>query len=638
MPSHPEEAPSRHVRRGTIFRAGTAISVFLVALVFGRYTLATTFRAYDDEGYILLSLDHYLGGGHLYTEVFSQYGPFYFFAERALFRLLQLPVNHDAGRLVTLICWLLSAGLAGYFIYKVSRNMILASAAGLAAMSLASVLANEPGHPQQVILPILMLACCASVTGGPSGLLLLGALGAALSLTKINVGVFYFVAVAFTLVCRFPTGRLRTLGTGFLLAYAVGFPIALMHRDVLGWARGYCLIAILCGVSTFVAGLLTTPSSRRPMRSVLYVVLGAVLAAMFVVIGTMWQGMSLSTLLEGILGTPLKHPGVFEIPLMVSKIRVLFAVLVFVCIALLFGYRDRWRAYSDRLDALRCVTGLCVIAVLTAHQSPAFIVTFLPYVAIFLPLGLIPTGDRLWPQSDCLPRLFVTSLAATQFLQPYPVAGSQLNIAAAPLLLWAFFCVHDGADGLFRLVPRTREWLGETFPKESVLGGLVVLPLAVAMLRSGIRLERHSAPPSSLRGATSLHLPPEVEATYQFLANNIRANCDVLFTMPGMGSLNFWSGVPTPNGLNLTAWMKGLNPEQQRQILEALQINPRACVVYNPDRLRGWGTTAQDLDELPLARYVLYDMPKISQKQGYEIRVHPQRTSPWIEVGARSSP
>ena len=226
--------------------------------------LATTFRYYDDEGYFLLSLKHYFAGGHLYTEVFSQYGPIYFFIQKILFRLLQLPVNHDAGRLVTLICWLLSAGLAGYFIYRVSKNTILASAAGLASMWLMRVVSEEPGHPQQIILPIFMLACCASVSAEPIGLLLLGGLGAALLFTKINVGIFFFAACALVLVCRFPAGRFRVIGAFFWFAYAVGLPLILMHRDLSEWARGYCFVAIVCGVSTFIAGLLTTPPSSKP--------------------------------------------------------------------------------------------------------------------------------------------------------------------------------------------------------------------------------------------------------------------------------------------------------------------------------------------------------------------------------------
>jgi hypothetical protein len=600
--------------------------------------LATTFRPYDDEGYFLLSLKHYFAGGHLYTKVFSQYGPFYFFIQKILFGLLQLPVNHDAGRLVTLICWLLSAGLAGYFIYRVSKNTVLASAAGLGSMLLMRVVSEEPGHPQQIILPIFMLACCASVSAGPIGLLLLGGLGAALLFTKINVGIFFLAACALVLVCRFPAGRIRAIGAFFLFAYAAGLPLILMHRDLSQWARGYCLVAIVCGVSTFFAGLLATPPSSRPMRSVLYTIAGAVSVSVIVIAGTMWEGMSLRTLLEGVLWGPLKHPGVFEIPLGVSAGKALFLALVSACIGGLYRFRDQWQAHPDWVNALRCIIGLCVIGLLIADPSSDFFRLALPYVVILLPIGLIPAKNGLWPQSDCVPRLFVAGLAATQFLQPYPVAGSQTNIAAVLILLWAFLCVHDGASGLFYLARQKADWQEMICSRESILGGLVICTIPIVMFYSGGLHRHYHAPSLSLPGASSLHLSMGEEDTYQALAKDIRTNCNLLFTMPGMGSFNFWSEVPTPNGLNLTAWMKGLTLEQQQQILEILQRDAKACVIYNADLIRFWNTTPDDLEKLPLAHYILYEMPTVSRKQGYEIRVHPQRSSPWIEGDARSSP
>jgi hypothetical protein len=605
-------------------RAGVATAAFLVALFFGRYVLSTTFHSFDDEGYLLLSLDHYLAGGHLYTQVYSQYGPFYFFAEEAFFRLLWLPVNHDAGRLVTLICCLLSAIWSGYFIYKVSANTVLASAAGLASMSLA-VVAGEPNHPQQLVLPMLMLACCASLTRRRIDLLLLGALGTGLFFIKINIGVFYFAAVAHLLACGFSAGRVRTICSVCLLFYAVGCPLILMRQDLPGWTWGYCLLAILCGVAAFLPGLLMMPSSPKPMHNVLYVVAGAVVLAALVVIETTRQSMSLKTLLEGVLWGPLRHPGVFQIPLQISKIKLFIAVLISACIAGLYWFRDRWRAHADLVDVLRCLTGLCVIALVTAHRSPSFAV-------VLLPLGIIPTSDRLGQSSDRFPYLFVTTLAATQFLSAYPVAGtSQQSITGSTLLLWAFLCVHDGATGLFRLVRRATDWFGDNpVPLRSVLGGIIALALAISMLRSSAWPERYPASPSSLRGASFLRLPAERENLYESLAGSIKANCDVLFSLPGMGSFNYWSGVPTPNGLNLTAWMKGFSLGQQEQILDILQTNSRACAIYNGDLARFWGMTQEDLVALPLARYIIYTMPKVWQKDGYEIRVHPGRKSPWL--------
>ncbi len=102
------------------------------------------------------------------------------------------------------------------------------------------------------------------------------------------------------------------------------------------------------------------------------------------------------------------------------------------------------------------------------------------------------------------------------------------------------------------------------------------------------------------------------------------------FTLPGMGSFNFWSEIPTPNGSNLPGWVKGFSLERQEKILRILESDPNACVVYNAERVSFLTITAQDLDASPLARYILSQMHVVAQRGGYEILVHPQRESTWI--------
>lgn len=614
------------VRIGAM-RAAIAVAASLVCLLFARHALATAFGIYDDEGYMLLSFQHYFSGGHLYTQVASEYGPFNFFAERVLFQVLHLPVNHDAGCIVTLICWLFSALLGACFTYKLSRNAILASSAGLATMVLGRVLASEPGHPQQLILPLLLLACCASLFRGRIALLLLGAIGAALFFTKINVGVFYLAAIAQTFLCGFPAGRIRKVGAGLLFLYAIAGPLILMRQNLLGWAGGYCFVAIVCGVATLVAALLTTPRWPAPSRGIFYVTVGGLSAAALIVAETMREGMSTGTLLDGILWAPLRHPQIFSIPLDVSKLSGLAALLVSACIVVLVWLRDRWLAHVDWLDALRCLIGLCAISQVTFFRSHYFFV-------VFLPLGLIPPKGRAWQPAESFPRLFVASLAATGFLQAYPVAASQLSIQAAPLLLWAFVCVHDGAAGLFGLLKRAVKGSGvDPAGQESILGGVVAFAFALVMVC--LSPWSYPTPPSSLPGSASLHLPSDVELRYEALAANIRANCSMLFTMPGMGSLNFWSGVPAPNGLNMPSWVRAFNLDQQEEILHILELNPRSCAVYSAAVAHLRGLTMQDYAKSPLARYILDSMPEVFEDGDYQIRVNPGRNVPWVTAAAR---
>ena len=594
--------------------AALAAAAILAAAIYARHTLGTTYKMYDDEGYVLLSLDHYLAGGHLYTEVFSQYGPFYFFAQSALFRLLHLPLTHDGGRLATLILWLISAALGAWFVHRVSRSLALATAAGLACLVLVRDISFEPGHPQQWILPMLMLACCAATFSG-SGFLVLGALGAALVFTKINVGVFYFAAVALALACALPAGRIRSAAAGILVVFALGCPWLLMRQAVPGPAAGFVLIASVCGASTFLASALTTQASPRPLRDVLHAAAGAAIGAALIVAGTVQNGMSIATLLDGVVFSPLRHPSVYSVILGVLGIQVIAAALVTGFVLGLYRFRPRWQQHSDWVEAVQCVVGLCAIPLLAAAAKYSL------WVLPFLPLVLLRARNA--KPSDALPRVFVAALAAMQFLQIYPVAGTQIAIAAAPLLLGAFVCVHDGAGGLVRL-------LRKSFPLESAAGVLLTLGILTAMIASGDCSLTYSTPPSLLRGAASLHLPADREAGYRYLAAGLHDNCDILFTLPGMGSFNYWSGVPAPNGWNLTAWVKGFSRERQQQILDILKAHPKACAVYSGEMAAAWGSSPEELDASPLARYIIRDMPKVAERAGYQIRVHPERNAPWV--------
>jgi hypothetical protein len=229
--------------------------------------------------------------------------------------------------------------------------------------------------------------------------------------------------------------------------------------------------------------------------------------------------------------------------------------------------------------------------------------------------------------------LFVTGLAATQLLQIYPVAGSQIGIAISPAMLWAVLCLADGARGLHHLVPEAKGRIIRTLLTALEPGGLLALLLLFVMLHHVAKWRNDRTPASALYGSASLHLPLEQEANFEFLAANLRANCDVLFTLPGMGSLNFWSQVPTPNGMNLTAWMKGFNPQMQDQILRIVDQHPKACAVFNPQIAADWGPPPNDLLKLPLAHYVIVDMPKVGQAGEYEIHVSPHRNVPWVDIG-----
>src|SRR5580658_8131879 len=101
--------PYRVSRAWTVLAALIALAGAVVATA----PLLTRFSAWDDEGHMLLMFAHYSAEGQLYTRTFSEYGPFYFYAQSIFFQLLHWPLTHDSGRLATLIYWITSSLLAG---------------------------------------------------------------------------------------------------------------------------------------------------------------------------------------------------------------------------------------------------------------------------------------------------------------------------------------------------------------------------------------------------------------------------------------------------------------------------------------------------------------------------------------------
>lgn len=607
-----------------ILQIAIVISACLVALRVGYYLLGIYFFGYDDEGYMLLSLKHYIAGGHLYSQVFTEYGPVFFWVESSLFHLFHQSVTHDAGRHITLLLWFLASLAAAWFLYRICRSVVTASATGLVIMLLASSMYEEPNHPEHLALFVLMLACCASTFESPTGLFILGALSSALFFIKVNIGVFCFIALLATVCCVLRSGPIRKIGAlAFLLYFFVG-PFALMHRDLHTWAFGFSLCAVLCGGLTFATAFYISPRFGSIRSIPAFAILGAAAFSVFVLIGTMLQGISLHSLFDGILLTPLHHPQLYQFPLRVDLLITLCVALAVGSVIVLYSRRRAKRQDLHWINLVRCFAGLCIVVVCVFAGFRAVVPTML-----CLPLGLLPDDEDGWNTSAYVSRLFVALLAATELLESYPVAGNQVLVSTAPLVLWSFISIHDGGRELARRFPRWNRAPGRLPEVGTLVGMALILCLEAKTLKGSLWRMRFFTPASTLRGSQSLHLAPATEKMYVTLTNSIRRNCDMLYTLPGMGSLNLWSGAKAPDGMNLTAWVRFFRTDQQQKILRILKQDPSSCVVWNPRIETKWNSLSFNASS-PLASYIVHDMPLVSSVGDYQIRINPQRQRPWI--------
>src|SRR6185503_3964129 len=53
------------------------------------------FQGYDDEGYLLVTVQQFLQGLPLYDDAYTQYGPAYYLWQKIIHGTVGIPVTHD---------------------------------------------------------------------------------------------------------------------------------------------------------------------------------------------------------------------------------------------------------------------------------------------------------------------------------------------------------------------------------------------------------------------------------------------------------------------------------------------------------------------------------------------------------------
>ncbi len=584
------------------------------------------FSRWDDEGYMIMSLLHYVRQGGLYTRTFTEYGPFYFYVQQTLHTLLHLPVSHDGGRILTLLYWIASSATAWFITYRLTRHALLSSVAFLATVLMAMVLKNEPGHPDELILLLTEIALGLAVLVRSEKstwvLLLTGAVGAFLTLTKINIGIFFLAAVSFSCVSLMPRGTLRNVLFFLGAIPALLMPIVLMRLYLAVWAKHYCELATASiALLLWTSWRLEVEDPWQP-RDLLFALGGILLAASMILGIALAQGLSPSSLLDGIILLPLRHPAVLYIPLYISAPRMIMAAILLLTMTICWRFKGKLAIYSNLLGFIKVVSGVALVLTLFLRLNFALVVTLPLLPLLYWRTENQASGFENNRLTDLFPRLMLSAMIAFQFLQAYPVAGDQLFIAFAPAAIWACVLIFDGFCDVTRPgkqpFSEIVSWL-----KKPVLVSALTLCFAGSVL-----LEAHSyfRPHNSgallhFPGAGMIHVSQRDARIYNQLVSEIREHCDVLFTMPGMNSLNLWSSIPTPNGHNVGPWMTIFTRDEQNEIVQILRGHSHPCVVYNSRLLQFWMPAGPEpLKESPIARYVESETQTIAQISNYELR------------------
>jgi hypothetical protein len=617
---------------------GVYALIAIAAMVAAYLAIFTIFQPYDDEGTLLVTVKAFANGDTLYRDVYSAYGPFYYELFGGLFALTGHDVTTDASRTIVIVVWVGTSLLFGLSAQRLTGRLALGATAMIAAFAALGVLVNEPMHPQGlcVLLIAAFVALAVREPGRRSAWLggACGALLAALVLTKVNIGIFATAAAVLAAVWTYgPLYRRRWL-VGLVTLAFLAMPLFIVSRDLsLGWVRELVVLEVLAGAAILVAAY---PLRSRPGeeeaglgRWLLAGMAGfavAFLAIFAIIVAT---GPSPADVYDGIVTQALEVRDVlvlqFQFPLAALDWSIAAVAAAVLTVRLRAGATAVPRVWPG---LLRAVAGLAILFSVArvmpfgldpAAGNPIVLPIVLAWVAA-VPLA----GARESAHKRFL-RILLPALALAESLQVYPVAGSQVGIAAVSFVPVAALCLGDALSEL-------RAWgaaRGSLVPERVAtiasvatiaLAGLFALNSIVlpAITNALLYRDQEELP---LPGANLMHLPAPAVETYTGIVDLLRRNhCTTFVGYPSTNSLYLWSGLEGPPPQLPNAWMDAFDPALQRRVVRELRASGRPCAVVSEERASMYlqGGAAEDL---LLVHYIFNDFEKAGQAGDFQLLV-----------------
>jgi hypothetical protein len=559
----------------------------------------TGFAEYDDEGYVMIGLRSFLQGHALYDYVYSQYGPFYYLVEASIYALLHVEVTHNAVRALVAAFWGLSAVLSAWSTYRLTRSWILTALGFTGVVAILGFFTGSPGHPEEVCIALLIGVSIAASYLSNGAMIrvgcVLGALIAALTLTKINIGAYAALAIGLALLKAMSVGRRFQRVLFVTLAIAgLALPVIVMAPLLQQeWAKRIVVLLVLSLCATFLTvwhteteQIVTPPVLVAGVS--LFGVVAALIVAVFFLRGTTLSAMLYMTVLQ--YGDFAKN---WYIPFSVSTELVPGLSLILAVAWVLTSGSSRARGpLIILLNSIKVFVSVAWCLNLRSNHFPLMYNFVVPFIWLVL---VPPTSQSQKKQAFARLALCLLSVFSAMYL--LPVAGAQ--IAFSLVLTVPIVCLFLD-DGRALLVQGMR--LRRSMQVIEIVA--VVLLLATNGFWEYGALHRYRRlAPLALPGADLLHLPRNEAADYQQITAVLNSSCDSNFSMPGIFSLYFWTETAPPTNLLMSNWIGLLNTDQQKQVVSDLSHYKNLCIVSNPRLVKNW-MRGQDLSTLPLARYI----------------------------------
>lgn len=609
--------------------------VAMAAAIAAYLALFTQFAPYDDEGTLLVTLKAFVHGDVLYRDIYSEYGPFYYEVFGGLFALSGHAVTTDASRSIVIVIWVATSFLFGLATQRLTGRLMLGISGMIVAFAALYVLTGEPMHPQGLSVLLLGGFTLLAVRGPTSRVAWAGAgcgaLLAALTLTKVNLGIFAIAAIALAAVLTVEPLQQRRWVRWPIVAAFLALPVFITARDLsTGWVRDLMALEILAMSAIVVAAWPLRPRRGEGAggleRWLLGAAAGFVLAFAAIVVAIILTGPSPADVYGGVVTEALRVRNVlvtqFPSPPAAVDWGIVAVAAAVLATRLRFGGEGAPTVWPGLLRAAAgliiwfAVARIVVVALNPSAGNPDSLPMVLAWVAAVPPGGVSES-----PYKRFL-RVLLPALAVAETLQVYPVAGSQMGIAALTFVPVGALCLGDALTSL-------RAWSeargGRVLERFGVVAGVVTVALAAQLsldsiarpaANGAVAYGNQQALPFA--GATQLRLPATDVETYTRLVQLLhRHHCTDFIGYPNIDSLYLWSGIGAPPPQAPGAWINALNRERQQRIVDELRASPRPCAIRNDARAEGWLHGAPPPDR-PLVRYVLDDFRPVEQVGEFE--------------------
>ena len=334
------------------------------------YFWSSTFSGFpwfDDEGTILISIRAFVEGHRMYDDVYSLYGPLFNLFYGLLYGPLHIPANHVAGRLIAMSLWLAwTAGFA-FFCFLLSRSLVSMLLCFVLTVRLLSPLMDSPGHPEELCLVLisatLLMTCWLEESGKNIALAGIGAAIAALTLIKINVGIFVGLPLLIVLLRKSSNQILWMILAPVAMIFLIILPVALQSLLFsFTWVRTYSLFCLLSVAATGLVILEVPGTPLMETRSWGILVASGGVTALLIVGAMMLAGSSAFGILNAVV---LQNAGFVRnwyIPIHVGTSGILSATVSLLAAGAYWisGARPKLRPY--RKHAILAMQSIFILA------------------------------------------------------------------------------------------------------------------------------------------------------------------------------------------------------------------------------------------------------------------------------------